>query len=196
MVSIRDEAEDFVAPVFVLVDHAGEIGGAAAGADDEQRAVVESFRSHVARDHAQHDFFQDEEQRRQRAEENKPCARELTQRHEIRDRREEKIADDDDTDRRHRFLRHRNRAMAVIAVIREEQRRPDDQNQRVDLQILLQRKESGRKTLRSRERKDDVADEERGEESGRRQCEVGEVNDPRDQSRFLLQHSEPASDIL
>ena len=86
--------------------------------------------------------------------------------------------------------------MAVIAVIREEQRRPDDQDQRVDLQILLQRKESGRKTLRSRERKDDVADEERGEESGRRQCEVGEVNDPRDQSRFLLQHSEPASDIL
>src|SRR5205814_6281309 len=34
MMTIGDEAEDFVAPIFVLFDHRGQIGGGAAGADD------------------------------------------------------------------------------------------------------------------------------------------------------------------
>ena len=75
MVSVGDEAEDFVAPIFVLFDHSREIGGATARSDDEQRAIVETFRSDIARDHAQHDLLEHEEERRERAEENEPRAR-------------------------------------------------------------------------------------------------------------------------
>ena len=79
--------------------------------------------------------------------------------------------------------------MRVIAVIREEEHRPDDQDDRVDLEVLVERKEAGGEALRRRERHDDVTDVEGREKRGGSQAEVDQVDDPRDESRFLLQHS-------
>src|SRR5205807_505593 len=53
---------------------------AAAGADDEDRPVVEALGADVARDHAQRDFFQQQENRGEDAEEDEPGARKLPQR--------------------------------------------------------------------------------------------------------------------
>ncbi len=78
--------------------------------------------------------------------------------------------------------------MAVVAVIGEQQDRPDDQDQRVDLEVVLKREEAGREMPGSDGGQDYVTDEKGREKGHRRKNEVGEVDDPRNQSRLLFQH--------
>src|SRR5207302_10527917 len=73
--------------------------------------------------------------------------------------------------------------------IREQQHRPDDEDDRVDLEVLGEGEEAGGKLVRCYRRHDDVAKVKRREEGGGGETEVDEVDDPRDESRFLLQHS-------
>src|SRR5207253_2133186 len=88
-----------------------------------------------------------------------------------------------------RLARDRDGPVAVVAVVGEEEHRPDDQDDRVDLQILLQRVETGREALRGKQREDEVAEIKRGKKGERGKREVDEVDDPRDERCLLSQHS-------
>src|SRR5262249_48696226 len=134
------------------------------------------------------DFLEDDQQRGQETEENEPRARQLAQRKQVRERRQQHVADEHHAEHRQHFLAQRNRAVAVIAVIAEQQHRPDDQNERVDLQVIAERKEAGGKTVGRKDRQNDVAKKKRREKRDRRQRKIGEIDDPRYQTPFLLKH--------
>src|SRR5712671_906090 len=78
--------------------------------------------------------------------------------------------------------------MAVIAVVREEKNRPEDQDDRIDLDVVAKGEKAGWKVLRSHARQHDVTDEERCKKSSRREGQVGDIDDPRDHARFLFEH--------
>ena len=187
--AVGDEPEDFVSPVLVPFDRAGHLDGAAAGADDEDRAVIQSFRADVAGDDAHHHFLEHQEHCRQNAEEDEPGTRELAQRQEIGEGGQDCVADENDTDRGQRLAPQRHGAVAVVAVVGEEQDRPEDQDHGVDLGVLAKGKEAVRKLPGRDLRQDEVADEERRKEGSRRERQVGNVDDPRDHARFFFKHS-------
>ncbi len=187
-VPIGDESQDFVAPVFVVFDQPRDIDRATARADDQYRAVVESLCANVTRHDAQRDLLEDEKKRRQDREEDEPGARKLSQRQQVRQRREQDVADRDDAENRQHFPLERQRAMAVITVVTEQQHRPDDQHHRIDLEIVLEGKEAGGETIRREDRQQQIANPKCREEGYRGQTEVDQVHDPRDHSPLLLKH--------
>ena len=100
------------------------------------------------------------------AEENEPRARQLPQRQEVGQRGQDDVADHHHAQDGQRLPRDGNGAVAVVAVIREEQHRPDDQDDRVDLEVLGEREETGREVLRGRDGHHDVTNEEGREKGG------------------------------
>jgi len=172
----------------VIDDGAGDVGGAVAGADDEDRAVVEALRAHPAGDDPQHDLLGQQQQQREHAEEDEPGSRELPEGEKEGQRGQEHDAHAHHADGREGLARQRNRAVGVVAVVGEEQDRPDDEDDRVDLQVLLQRKEAGREMGGIEGREQEIADEEGRKKRDRRQDEVDAPDDPRNQSCLLLQH--------
>jgi hypothetical protein len=76
----------------------------------------------------------------------------------------------------------------VVAVVAEEEDRPDDEDQRVDLQVVREGKEAGREMRGIDDRQEEITDEEGGEKRHGGQDQIDPEHDLRYETRLLLEH--------
>src|SRR5260370_617881 len=98
-------------------------------------------------------------------------------------------AAEDDGKGRQRRAQERDGAVAVIAVIAEEQDGPEDEDDGIDLDVFAKGEKPCRELVGCNPRQHEVTEEEGGKERSRRERKVGNIDDPGDHARLFFKHS-------